>query len=122
MAKTKKTLKTLNQVNGRDETKTPKFVPTTLEQVWGEQNTNKYNTLDTEAYEKYINEELNSAELRRHAVEVAHVAPSTSIERTKNRLILEHKKYVQGLKQEEVVLPKEKPVSRDVLRIMAEVK
>ena len=118
-----KSLKSLKEVNGRDETKTKKFQPTTLEGLWGEGVSNKYNTLDTEEYEKYLNEELNSAEIRRHAIEVAHIAPGTDLERTKNRLITEHKKYVQGLRKDNYPeIPKEKPVSKEVLKIMAETK
>jgi hypothetical protein len=117
----KKSLKNLTEINGRDESKTPKFKPSKIEKLWDD-GPKGYNTDDTEEYERYINEELNSAELRRHAVEVAHIAPTTSIERTKNRLILEHKKYVAGLNPDEVKLPKEKPVSKELLKIMAETK
>ncbi len=123
MSKSKKQLSNLHQTNGRDETKTKKFTPTTLEQFWGEKNgSERYHTMDSDEYERYINEDLNSAELRQHAVEVAHIAPSTSIERTKNRLILEHKKYIAGFTQEEVILPKNKPASKELLKIMSDVK
>jgi hypothetical protein len=118
---TKKSLKSLNQINGRDETKTPKFKPTKLEKLWDD-DVRGYNTTDTEEYERYINEDLNSAELRQHAVEVAHVAPSTSIERTKNRLILEHKKYVAGMTKEDIKPIKDKPVPKELLKFMAETK
>ena len=123
MAKTKKSLKNLNQTNGRDETKTKKFETTTLEQLFGEKDgSERYNTMNTEEYERYLNEELNPAEIRRHAVEVAHIAPSTSLERTKNRLITEHKKHVAAFTQEALQPKKDPKPDKELLKIMAEVK
>jgi len=122
MAKTKK-LSSLKETHGRDDSKTPKFQPTTLSQLFGETNgSERYNTMDTEEYERYLNEDLNSAELRRHAVEVAHVPPTTSVERTKKRLILEHKKYVAGFTSPLRKAKKEITPTKEALRIMAEVK
>lgn len=124
MPKTKKSLKERQEINGRDDSKTKKFQPTTLEELWGEVNDKKYHTLDSEEYERYLNEDLNSAEVREHAIEVAHIQPGTSMERTKNRLVLEHKKYVQALNlpNDYPELPKEKPVTKEILKIMSDTK
>lgn len=123
MAKIKKSLKDLNQTNGRDEAKTPKFEPTTLEQLFGEKDgSERYSTMDTEEYERYLNEELNPAEIRRHAVEVAHIRPSTNLERTKKQLIIEHRKHVTAFTQEMPKAKKDPKPDKELLKIMAEVK
>lgn len=95
---------------------------TSLSMLWGESNgTEKYSTMDVEEYEAQLND-MVSADLRRHAIEVAHVVPSTSVERLKKRLISEFKKHVAQFRVPKYNNKKEKPASKEVLKIMAEAK
>lgn len=117
-------LKTALQTDGKleKENENGEYEITSLDQLWGFDGTGgRYQTLDTEEYTNEL-EELNSAELRRHAIEVAHVVPSTSVERLKKRLILEHKKYVSAFRTPKHQNKKDKPPSKEVLKIMSEVK
>jgi len=70
MSKKVKKLKDLNQTHGKleKETKNGEYEITTLEQLWGfDGSGGRYKTLNTEEYEQELNE-LNSAELRTHAM------------------------------------------------------
>ncbi|MEK6880084.1 MAG: hypothetical protein AABY22_10770, partial [Nanoarchaeota archaeon] len=73
--KLKLNLKTANQVDGKihpedaNDYDVSKDVPTTLSQLWGERD-NKYESKSEEEYTQYLNE-LNTAELRTHAIQVA---------------------------------------------------
>lgn len=122
----RKKLNELNQVDGKvrkeEDSDTPQYEPTTLSQLFGETNgTERYGTLDVEEYKNQL-EEYNSAELRRHAIEVAHVVPAISPERTKKRLILEFQKYTLGFTTPKITHKKDKEPSKEALRIMAECK
>ena len=118
----KKKLLDLDQVHGKLEPENGEYEPTTLSQVFGESNgSEKYNTLDIEKYKSQL-DDLNVAELRTHAIEVARVVPSSNTERLKTRLISEFQKHVSQFTQAKIKLPKDKEPSKEVLKIMSEVK
>lgn len=118
----RKKLTDMEQIHGKLEPENEKYEITSLDQLWGADGTGgKYSTLDPQEYLDYINE-FNTAELRRHAIEVAHVVPSTNLERLKKRLINEHQKYVNAFRTPKIKQKVEKPPSKEVLKIMAEVK
>jgi hypothetical protein len=121
----KKKLTDLSQVDGKirkeEEKETPEYQPTTLDQLFGDTGLSKYNTLKQEEYEGQL-EEMNSAELRRHAIEVAHVVPAISPERTKKRLLIEFQKHVTAYQIPKTPAKKDKEPSKAALRIMSECK
>jgi len=128
MAKSKINLKTAKQTDGKvrkeelPETKEVQYEPTTLAQMWGESNgSEKYKTLDIEEYKKSL-AEMNLSELQSHALEVAHVVPIHQRERLEKRLYLEFQRHVAGFTVPKTTHRVEKPASKELLRIMAEVK
>ena len=72
----KKSLENLNQAHGKDESRP---VPTTLDQIWGDDGTSKYRTLDVDEYKeelelddtsiKYVHEECTEEELKKYEEE-----------------------------------------------------
>lgn len=124
MPKKSNKLTEMDQLHGKleKENENGEYEVTSLDQLWGFDGTGgRYKTLDPQEYENELND-LNSAELRRHAIEVAHVVPSTSVERLKKRLILEFKKHISAFRVPKNQNKKDKPASKEVLKIMAEVK
>jgi hypothetical protein len=120
--KKKLDLNTAMQVDGKvrkgeDE---GKFVPTTLDQIWGQTKDIKYEGKSEEEYAEYLNE-LNTAELRTHAIQVATIIPSTNVDRLKKRLVIEYQKYTNSLRGTRAPKPDKMP-SKEVLKIMSEVK
>jgi hypothetical protein len=122
----RKKLNESNQTDGKirseEDSENPQYQPTTLSQLFGETNgSERYGTLDADEYRTTL-EGFNSAELRRHAIEVAHVVPAISSERTIKRLLLEFQKYTLGFTTPRVTHKKDKTPSEEALRIMAECK
>jgi hypothetical protein len=121
----RKKLTEMNQVDGKirkeEESTNAQYEVTTLDQLFGDTGLSKYNTLDRETYENQLND-MNSAELRRHAIEVAHVVPTVSMERTKKRLLIEFTKHVNGFKTPRIAAQPDKEPSKEVLKIMSECK
>lgn len=125
MPKTKKKLNELSQIHGKLEPEldnpTQEYEVTTLDQLFGDNGFSKYSTMDLEEYRAQITD-YNTAELRTHAIEVAHVVPSISRERTEKRLLLEFQKHVAGFKTPKITHKVDKKPSKEALRIMAECK
>jgi hypothetical protein len=124
MPKTRKKLKTLKQTDGkvRKEDITGKPQLSTLAQLWGEETgLNKYGTIDIETYKAQL-KEMNTASLREHAIEVAHVIPGTNRDRLEKRLEAEFSKHVAAFTPIEDNRPKEREPSKEALKIMEETK
>ena len=118
-------IKTAKQTDGKvrkEEVSGSQYEPTTLSQLWGETNgSEKYKTLDVEEYKEQLNQ-MNMSELQGHALEVARVVPIHQRERLEKRLVLEFQRHVAGFLVPKVTHKKDKPVSNEALRIMAECK
>lgn len=92
MKKIKK-LSQLSQAHGKDET-SPKLKPTTLDQIWGDDGTGKYSTLDEEAYKTQL-DGLNRTDLHVHAAKLG-VIPVDNRSLLEQRLMREFKKHVNS--------------------------
>lgn len=124
MPRRKKNLKDLKQTDGRirKEDVTGKPQASTLAQLWGEDTgLNKYGTIELEEYQSQL-KDMNTASLRDHAIEVAHVVPGTNRDRLVKRLEAEFLKHVAALTPIEDNRPKERKPSKTLLKIMEEVK
>lgn len=124
MANIKKNIKNLKQTDGkvRKEDVTGKPQVSTLAQLWGEETgLNKYGTTEIDEYRSQI-KEMNTASLREHAIEVAHVVPGTNRDRLVKRLEAEFLKHVAAFTPIEDNRPKEKTPSKELLKIMEECK
>lgn len=113
MAKKKK-LEELSQSHGMEE----KFVPSTLDQVWGDEGLSKYGTLDEDVYSDKINE-MNKTDLWSHASKLGLV-PIDNTSLLKKTLISEFRKHVSGYKRPPEIKQQQQNISKEVLKILAE--
>lgn len=76
MKKTKKTAKAskraskidkLSQVHGKEEKQ--KYEPTTLDQIWGDDGTGRYGTMDLEEYKAQI-DQMSRTDINAHAADL----------------------------------------------------
>jgi hypothetical protein len=109
----KKKVEQLTQTHGKSE----KFVPTTLEQVWGDTGISKYKTMDLGAYSEFL-ASLNKSDLQAHAVKVS-VLPTDNREMLTKKLITKFKEHVAAYRKPEQILSPS-PVSSNALKILAE--
>ena len=115
-SKKKSKLKSLAQTHGKEENP-QKMEPQTLDQIWGDDGTWKYNTMDTEEYENYLRN-LNKSDLQEHAT-IIGLVPIDNSGILMKRLISEFKKHVSGYtvpKQQ----GKEEKLSSEVKKILRE--
>jgi len=68
--KATKSIKNLSQAHGKEE----KFEPTTLEQIWGDDGTSVYGTLNENQYANQL-DDMNMSDLQTHASTVG-IIPS----------------------------------------------
>ena len=71
MPKKKKSKKVseMSQTDGMAMDETRKYEPTTLDQIWGDDGTGKYKTLDASVYERVL-DNMSKADLKAEAVRV----------------------------------------------------
>ena len=113
MAKKKK-IEELSQSHGMEE----KFIPSTLDQVWGDEGLTKYGTLNEDAYSDKINE-MNKTDLWSHASKIGLV-PIDNTSLLKRTLMSEFRKHVNGYKRPVETKASDPKISREVLKILAE--
>jgi len=112
--KTSKKVENLQQIDGKKE----EFVPTTLDQVWGDDGTSKYSTVDEEKYLNSLNE-LTHTDLQAHATKVG-VIPVNNRDMLTNRLLKEFRGHVNQYKKPTSVNQKIPEVSKEVRDILSE--
>jgi len=91
--KTTKKVTKLSQAHGKEET----FEPTTLNQIWGDDGTSKYRTLDEEVYATQL-AEMARTDLHAHASQIGLI-PVENAEQLKKRLLAEFRKHVAQYKK-----------------------
>ena len=105
--------KNMKQAHGKNE-----FVPTTLDQLWGDTGTGrKYNTLDETEYLAYI-QDMNKSDLQSHAVRIGMI-PVDNRETLEKRLLKEFRVHVAGYTVPQIKT-KSKVPSKEVEKILAE--
>jgi len=87
MPKQRKKLEDLSQTHGKLEDIQYK----SLEQIWGDDGSTKYKTLDESKYMEYLNE-LNKSDLQTHARKIGLI-PVDNRETITKRLIAEFRKF-----------------------------
>lgn len=108
----RKSLKDVKFSDGKDE----KFVPTTLDQIWGESDA-KYSTDNLEEYESLL-QSFSKADLQAHSIKVG-LLPSESRERTVKRLLSSFREHKAANKPLPAPI-REKTPSKDVSAILRE--
>ena len=105
-------LKSLAQTHGKDETQ-----PQTLDQIWGDDGTWKYKTMNLEVYEQYL-KNLNKSDLQEHAT-IIGLVPIDNSQILMKRLTAEFKKHVNAYSVPKQRGRKEK-ISDEVKKILRE--
>jgi hypothetical protein len=116
--KKKVTLGSLHQTHGKDEAHEKKIRPTTLAQIWGDDGTDKYGTLDLGTYKSQIST-MGRADLFRHATKLGMV-PIDNLTLLRSRLEKEFQRHVlkYNAPPEDTGAPEKVP--SDVQRILSE--
>ena len=91
--KQKSQLKSLSQTHGKDETQA-ETVPSTLNQIWGDDGTWKYGTHDVEKYEEEL-DAMAKVDLQNHSTKVG-IIPIDNRPMLTQRLVREFKKHVSS--------------------------
>jgi len=84
-------LSELNQAHGKNEEKSQKV---TLDQIWGDTGTSKYNTLDVGVYIDQL-KQMNKSDLQSHATTVG-IIPIDNRDLLQKRCVTEFPKYVSS--------------------------
>ncbi len=89
----RKSIKNLSQAHGKEE----KFEPTTLDQIWGDDGTSTYGTLNENAYTIQL-DDMNLSDLQAHASTVG-IIPVDNRHTLRERLVREFRKHVSAYKK-----------------------
>jgi len=86
----RKNIKKLSQTHGKVE----KFQPTTLDQIWGDDGTDTYGTLNENVYAPKL-DDMNMSDLQAHASTVG-IIPIDNRPMLRERLLREFRKHVSS--------------------------
>ncbi|MAF24690.1 hypothetical protein CL634_03835 [bacterium] len=118
---TAKKVKVLKQTDGMTRDKDD-FVPSTLDQVWGDTGENKYKSLDENVYVETI-EKMSKSDLKQEAVRVG-LLPIDNILQLQGRLKREFRVHVNEYKRPHSWTTRnvgqKKEVSNEVRKILGE--
>ena len=113
-ASAKKGLKKLSQTHGKEE----KFEPTSLAQVWGEDGTSTYGTMNEKEYERQI-DEMNMSDMQTHASTVG-IIPIDNLSTLRDRLLREFRKHVANYRKPVHDTPPPANIDAKTLKILSE--
>ena len=89
----KKSVKKLSQAHGKVEA----YQATTLDQIWGDDGTSLYGTLDENVYQERL-DDMNMSDMQSHASRVG-IIPIDNRSMLKDRLIKEFRKHTSAYKK-----------------------
>ena len=112
--KSSKSIKNLSQAHGKEE----KFEPTTLEQIWGDDGSTAYGTLNENAYTKQV-DDMNMSDLQAHASTVG-IIPIDNRSTLRERLLREFRKHVSSYKKPVQETRSAAHVDPKVMKILSE--
>jgi hypothetical protein len=112
--KTTKSVKNLSQAHGKEE----KFEPTTLEQIWGDDGSTTYGTLNENAYTKQV-DDMNMSDLQAHASTVG-IIPIDNRNTLRERLLREFRKHVSSYKKPVQESNSAARIDPEVMKILSE--
>ena len=113
-SKNKSSTKELSQAHGQVD----KYEPTTLSQIWGDDGTSKYKTLDEKEYAIQL-ADMSRTDLHAHASQIGLI-PVENVEQLKKRLINEFQKHVAQYKKPAFNKKPPLNVSKETLKILGE--
>ena len=112
--KATKSVKNLSQAHGKEE----KFEPTTLEQIWGDDGSTTYGTLNENAYTKQV-DDMNMSDLQTHASTVG-IIPIDNRNTLRERLLREFRKHVSSYKKPVQESNSAAHIDPEVMKILSE--
>ena len=110
----RKSVKNLSQTHGKEE----KFEPTTLEQIWGDDGSSAYGTLNENAYTKQV-DDMNLSDLQTHASTVG-IIPIDNRQTLRERLLREFRKHVSSYKKPVHEAESVTRIDPEVMKILSE--
>ena len=111
----KKSLDSINQTHAKVE---KKFEPTTLDQIWGDDGTSEYGTLDYDSYKGKIFD-MNMSDLQAHASRVG-IVPIDNRNMLTDRLLREFGRHVSSFKKPSEDLQENQNIPKKIRDILAE--
>ena len=114
LRKKKKSIDNLSQAHGKEE----KTQPTTLDQIWGDDGTSEYGTLDYENYQQKIFD-MNMSDLQAHASRVG-IVPIDNRNMLTDRLLREFSRHVSSFKKPSEDLQENQNIPKKIRDILAE--
>ncbi|MAF24051.1 hypothetical protein CL634_00480 [bacterium] len=114
----KKNLESLSQTHGKDE-EAP-VVPTTLDQIWGDDGTWKYPTMDAGEYKDEL-DAMAKSDLQNHAIKIG-IIPIDNRAMLTQRLVREFKNHTSQYKATSVPLQEKEDgeVASEIKQILEE--
>jgi hypothetical protein len=110
----KASVKKMSQTHGKVE----KFEPTTLDQIWGDDGTSMYGTLDDNKYQERL-DEMNMSDLQSHASRVG-IIPIDNRSMLRERLMREFRKHASSYKKPIETQDDSETVNKDAMKILSE--
>ena len=112
--KATKSMKNLSQAHGKEE----KFEPTTLDQIWGDDGSNVYGTLNESTYADKV-DDMNLSDLQAHASTVG-IIPIDNRHTLRERLLREFRKHVSSYKKPIHQNESSRDIDPKVMKILSE--
>mgnify|MGYP000886499550 CR=1 FL=1 len=113
-AKNTKKMQDMTQAHGKVE----EYEPSTLEQIWGSDGMDTYNTLDKEEYENQLNG-MAKVDMQAHATKVGLI-PIDNMDILKQRLIKQFKSHVATYRRPKQTKSSDPRLSKEVKNILGE--
>ena len=110
----RKSVKNLSQTHGKEE----KFEPTTLDQIWGDDGTSTYGTLNENEYSIRL-DDMNMSDLQAHSSTVG-IIPIDNRHTLRERLLREFRKHVASYKKPVHEPKPAEKVDPEVMKILSE--
>jgi hypothetical protein len=110
----RKSVKNLSQTHGKEEN----FEPTTLDQIWGDDGSSTYGTLNENAYTKQV-DDMNMSDLQAHASTVG-IIPIDNRQTLRERLLREFRKHVSSYKKPVHEVQSASRIDPEVIKILSE--
>ena len=110
----RKSVKNLSQTHGKEE----KFEPVTLDQIWGDDGTSAYGTLNENTYTVQL-DDMNMSDLQAHASTVG-IIPIDNRQTLRERLLREFRKHASAYKKPIHEAESVTHVDPEVMKILSE--
>ena len=113
-AKKARKVEELSQAHGKIE----EFEPSTLDQIWGSDGTETYNTLDEENYLQQLNG-MAKVDMQAHATKVGLI-PIDNMDILKQRLVKQFKTHVNSYRRPKVKASNDPKMTKEIRNILGE--